>query len=190
MIFLLKNHKVTGEIYVTVLLTMICHTNQRDSCNECIQGNFVNWLVERGTIYKQSVNNESGDDSLTDESDYEDDNDNIDDKDDNEQYEIRGESVLEAIQKGSIIASYSEQKSMELFYLCKVVEFGYASENLCDHYNHNSTNGSIYIKCQYLQKIKEQKQTIYYRLLADEVLCTQVRLCLHLLIWELTLHYQ
>ena len=58
---------------------------------------------------------------------------------------------------------------MELFYLCKVLDFGTANENLCDKFHHVILKGSKFIKCQYFQKIKEHKQKIHYNLLSDEI---------------------
>ena len=79
-------------------------------------------------------------------------------------YEIRGDSVLAAISKGNIVALYSPPNSMELFYLCKVIDFGVASENLIDKYNHAIPVGS-----KYLAKVMEKKNKYFYKLLPDDI---------------------
>ena len=79
-------------------------------------------------------------------------------------------------QKDNIIASFSPPESLELFYLCKVIEVGVATKRIVDKHNHSIKSGSYYIKWQYLEKIKEQKSMIKYILLPDAVyvLPTQV----------------
>ena len=42
----------------------------------------------------------------------------------NELYEMRSDSVFDVIKKDGVIALYSPPNSLELFYLCKVKEFG------------------------------------------------------------------
>ena len=49
---------------------------------------------------------------------------------DMEKFELRSESILQIIQQGSVIALYSPANSLELFYLCKVIECGVASDNV------------------------------------------------------------
>ena len=78
-------------------------------------------------------------------------------------------SYISAIVKGNIIALYSPPNSMELFYLCKVLDFGIANENLIDKYNHVILKGNKYLKCQYFTKISEKKGKYFYKLLPDEI---------------------
>ena len=40
-----------------------------------------------------------------------------------EEYEMRSSTVLEIIEKGDVVALYSDT-SFDLFYLCKVISFG------------------------------------------------------------------
>ena len=47
-------------------------------------------------------------------------------EDDLERYEMRSSTVIEVIQKNSVIGLFSPPNSLELFYLCKVLEFGIA----------------------------------------------------------------
>ena len=44
----------------------------------------------------------------------------------NELYKLRSDSVFDVIKKDCVIALYSPPNSLELFYLCKVKEFGIA----------------------------------------------------------------
>ena len=55
---------------------------------------------------------------------------------------MRSDSVFDVIKKDGVIALYSRPKSLELFYLCKVKEFGVAQENLIDSLNHIIPKGS------------------------------------------------
>ena len=56
----------------------------------------------------------------------------------------------------SCIALFSLSSSFELFYLCKVLEFGTATEDMIDSYNHQITIDTKYILCNYLKKIAEK----------------------------------
>ena len=95
--------------------------------------------------------------SDSEDSDAEDECDDFNDEidDEMEQYELRSESVMEIIQNGSIIALFSPSNALELFYLCKVVDFGRASEDMMDRNKHVVLTGQPYIKVQYC----EQKST-------------------------------
>ena len=77
--------------------------------------------------------------------------------------------------KNATIALYSASNYLELFYLCKVLDFGIADGNIVDDYNHLIPKGSKYTKCQYYQK-KEHRSGIYYKLFPKilYVLPTQV----------------
>ena len=72
--------------------------------------------------------------------------------------------------KGSFIALFSHPSSFELFYLCKVLEFGTATENMTDSYHHHVTIGTKYILCNYLEKKAEKKDRIVYKILPKTVL--------------------
>jgi len=67
------------------------------------------------------------------------------------------------------IVIFSPSKSTELFYLCKVIDFGVAPENVTDKYQHNVPQGSSFIKCQYLEKMFEKSKSVKYKLLPDFV---------------------
>ena len=73
-----------------------------------------------------------------------------------EMYEMRSECVMTMLQNDSIIALYSPATFyFELFYLCKVCDFGYATEDLVDEYNHIINTGSPFIKfCYYEKKVE------------------------------------
>ena len=59
-----------------------------------------------------------------------------------ELYEMRSDSVFDVIKKDGVIALYSCPNSLELFYFCKIKEFGIAQENLSDSLNHIIPKGS------------------------------------------------
>ena len=123
---------------------------------------FVSCLTEKGKTVQQ-VAEASDNDSIT-ESEFENDYDD----DDAEACELRSESVNSVLTKNTTIALYCSFNSLELFYLCEVIDFGVAIENMVDEYNH-IPQGSPYIECQYYQKQKETKSKIYYRLLPKNV---------------------
>ena len=124
-------------------------------------------MTEKGKTVQQ-VTEASGDDSTT-ESEFENDYDDDDAESDAEAYELRSESVNSILTKNTTIALYSSSNSLELFYLCKVIDFGVAIENMVDEYNHIIPQGSRYIECQYYQKQKETKLKIHYKLLPKNV---------------------
>ena len=66
--------------------------------------------------------------------------------------DIRGNNVLAVINIGYIVASYSTSECKELFYLCKVIDFGVAKSNLIHKFNHKIPKGSKHITCNYFQK--------------------------------------
>ena len=73
--------------------------------------------------------------------------------------------------KNSTIALYSSSNSLELFYLCKVIDFCAAIENMVDEYKHIIPQGSPYIECQYYQKQKETKSKICYIQVTPKKVC-------------------
>ena len=74
---------------------------------------------------------------------------------DMEQYELRCENVLQVVHPGDIIALFSPSNSLELFYLCKMLEVGVAQTVLTDMYNHIIPRDSQYIKVHYYEKNKQ-----------------------------------
>ena len=105
------------------------------SCASCIEGEFISCLIEKGKIVqvvdKASDNNDNNDSS---ESEFE--NDVSGDESETEAYELRAESMNSVLNKNTTTALYSASNSLELFYLCKVLDFGIAHENMVDDYNH------------------------------------------------------
>ena len=133
------------------------------SCASCIEGEFISYLIEKWKIVQvidEASDNNDNDDSS--ESEFE--NDVNDDESETEAYELRAESVNSVLNKNTIIALYSASSSLELFYLCKVLDFGIADKNMVDDYNHLIPKGSKYIKCQYYHKQKESHSGIHYKL--------------------------
>ena len=133
------------------------------SCASCIESEFISCLIEKGEITQ--VVDEASDNNDNDnfsESEFE--NDVSDDESETEAYELQAESVNGVFNKNIPIALYSTSNSLELFNLCKVLDFGIADKNMIDDFNHLIPKGSKYIKCQYYQKQKESRSGIHYKL--------------------------
>ena len=85
--------------------------------------------------------------------------------------------------EGSCIALYSAPKSLELFYLLKVVRKTVADNNKIDIYDHTIQNGSQYIE-GYLEKAKQTKGKVFKNNRASQCMFILVkyvvRLCLPL----------
>ena len=71
---------------------------------------------------------------------------------DYERYELHSESVLKVLTKGSVIALFSPSNSLELFYLCYVLDFGVATEDFKDENNHKIGKDFPYILVNYYEK--------------------------------------
>ena len=125
-------------------------------------------MLDRKRKTVQQVTETSDDDSTT-ESEFEKNYDDDNTESDAEAYKLRSESVNSVLTKNTTITLYSSSNSLQLFYLCKVIDFGVAIENMVDEYNHIILQGSCYIKCQYYQKQKETKSKIHYKLLPKKV---------------------
>jgi len=83
-----------------------------------------------------------------------------------ERYELRNECDLDVISLGSVIAIFSPSNSLELFYLCKFIQFGVAMKDLSDVNNLIIVKGSFYILVNYYEKktgseFSERKHIIY-----------------------------
>ena len=72
-----------------------------------------------------------------------------------EAYELRAESVNSVLSRNTTIVLYSASNSLELFYLCKVLDFGIVDENMVDDYKHLIPKGS---KCKNASTIKNKKK--------------------------------
>ena len=129
------------------------------SCDYCLKGDFVHCGIERGTIISNADECDSDNTSGSD--------DDVTIEDQAESFQIRGDCVLNAIEKKSIIALYSPEKSFEPFYLCQVNDFGIATQNLVDKNNHVILSGEQFIECQYLDKRSQGKSRVKYTLLPD-----------------------
>ena len=92
-----------------------------------------------------------------------------DDIDEMKQYELRANSVIEIVQPGNVIALYSPPTAFEMFYLCKVLDTGIASEKMVDESNHNIDIGTQFIMCQYFEKVKEKRSYLSYKILPQIV---------------------
>ena len=61
------------------------------------------------------------------------------------------------------VALYSSPDSFETFFLCCVVDVGVAPEMMVDDYNHTTEKGSMYLKCNYLEKNLKKKEIFFTR---------------------------
>ena len=140
------------------------------SCNSCMEGKFVRCSIEMGQIVQYSLDgSDVGDDS---DIEYElDDSPDCDSNDDEiRAADLRGDSVLGAIQKGNFIGLLSPHNSFEPFFLYLVKDFGKAEKALDDE-NHFIFPGEKYIECQYLDRDRKKKTRgkVHYKLLPDTV---------------------
>ena len=138
------------------------------SCANCLVGKFMSCNDEKGSVAvlgsKDSDDSESDSGTESESSDNESDSDKFDE----EVGEIRMDNVLDILSADSIIALFSHSISMELFYLCKVLKFGVAEEDMTDG-NHKVSKGQSFILCNYYERIDEKRLKVFYKLLKDEV---------------------
>ena len=142
-------------------------------CTNCLEGNFLLCCSEKGTLFSGEYGDDDSNDNNSD-IEYEEQaefGDNIDNEE-LERYEMRSESVLQVLQKGNIIALFSPSNALELFYLCKVIDFGVATKDLRDENNHQIGEGSSYILVNYFEKNPNsefRKGNIIYKLIPKPV---------------------
>ena len=122
-------------------------------------------MIEKG---KFVLATDASDDDSSSE-DFENDFD-VDEESDTKIYELHAETVNDVLTKDTCITLYSSSNALKLFFLCKVLDFGVANEDLFDSYNHVITKGCKYIRCQYYQKTKESKGKVHYKLLPKNAL--------------------
>ena len=61
--------------------------------------------------------------------------------------------MVQIVQPGNVIASFSPPNALELFYLCKVIESGIAKQDIYDTQNHVIKEGCSYLSvCNYKKK--------------------------------------
>ena len=84
------------------------------SCEKCLIGDFERCFNEKGIAFRAKNDNTSESESSSDE-------DEQDDLELAEQYEMRAESVIDIVEKNTVVALYSPPRALELFYLCHVV---------------------------------------------------------------------
>ena len=82
---------------------------------------------------------------------------------------MQGNCIFKLLQKETFIAIFSPPLSRELFYLCKVLDFSVALDDLCDKYNYIVPKGTSYIKCQFRKNMLKKKRNVCYKLLPDAV---------------------
>lgn len=69
-------------------------------------------------------------------------------------------SLMLYIQRGTFIVLCLPPTSFELFYICTVLDFGTAAEDMVDTYNHHISMGTKNIPYNYLEKQSEKKSRI------------------------------
>ena len=153
--------------------TILCKVNMC-SCNDCLLGNFLDCVIEPGKIFRADLGEEDEDSDI----EYEDqDAFGEDIHEVMEKYELRSISVLEVVDEGDVVALYSHT-NFEQFYLCKVVKFGVAEEQLRDGNNHVVEKGFPYLQVHYYEVKSNiiKKPNVIYRCLPKlvYVLPTQV----------------
>ena len=88
------------------------------SCDKCLVGKFIHCVSQKGQVVTGSFDNESsGDDSDSDMVEFE-----TEDCPAEEDYQLRGDSVISAIDEGNTIALYSAQNSLFIFYFINFFE--------------------------------------------------------------------
>ena len=123
------------------------------SCLECLNGNLDKCEFEPCRIIKKGdVNSE---DDKIDGSEY-------------EENEIPKELFFSHIDKGSYVVLYSASQASELFYLRKVLSCETATTSISDANNHTVLQGIKYIRAHYLEKVKEKKNLVHYKLLSKK----------------------
>ena len=70
----------------------------------------------------------------------------------------REQQVIDTVKEGLFVALYSDANASELFYACKVLGIDVATEDIKDGYKHQTDAGQRYLKCYYLEKVKEKKK--------------------------------
>ena len=93
----------------------------------CIEGDFTLCLIEKGKFVL--ITDASDDDSSSE--DFKNDFD-VDVESDTEMHELRAETVNDVLTKDTCIALYYSSNALKLFFLCKVLDFGVANEDLFD----------------------------------------------------------
>ena len=159
-----------GAVYTK---TNIC------SCKQCLIGQFTKCKIEKGKVRFFGERNDSEDESgesIASNSEFESDSDSSDDENESDEdaidmdvAQLRSENVFDIISIGCTIALFSPPNSNELFYLCKVLEFGEAKVDMLDSSNHVVGKGQCYIKCNYYERTDERRMKVYYKEIKEEV---------------------
>ena len=129
----------------------ICTKVNICSCPECLKGDFQQECsIEKGKLIKGNFVDEDSD-SADSDVEYEDEfHEEL--GEDFEAYELRSENILQLVVPGDIAALFSPMNSLELFYLCKILEVSVAEEDIHDKYHHCIPKGSSYFLVNYYEK--------------------------------------
>ena len=125
------------------------------SWEECLKGSFIICSYEAS---KKIYFHDSSDHEDSEESDSDDEAENDTCESVTEENKIRAECVMDAVNPGSCVALYLSPDSFEIIFLYYFIDVGGAPETMVDEYNHIIEKGSMYLKCNYLEKnLKKRK---------------------------------
>lgn len=102
--------------------------------------------------------------------DFDDEDDHDENQADENDYEIndlrltKSQIMYEMIEKDMYIGLCSVSSSLELFYVAKVITKGVATEYMEDNNGHSILPGEHFLSVVYLEKVKEMKGKIKYKL--------------------------
>ena len=120
------------------------------ACSRCIVGDFDECDICYGEVHTTTAEEET----LDEENIYED--------DELEMFEMKSNAMMEVVEPGSYVALNSHTH-FEMFYLYEVLQKSVAEEEIEeDDSGHLFTRGEQYLKCRYLQTLKQKKGMHYY----------------------------
>ena len=126
------------------------------SCDKCLKGDFINCTIEKGKIVEEGEDDDEDDDLEYEKEDLSD--------------EAHDDDLLEVIDAGNVIALLTEDDYP--FYLCQVIDYGIALEDLgCCENDNFVCKGEKFIACFYfdLDKSRKKKGKVYFKLLDDDI---------------------
>ena len=90
-----------------------------------------------------------------------------------QQNEIPIDSFFFNRKEGAFTALYSPPQATGLFYLSKVLSWETATESISNANDHSILKGMKYVKVNYLEKVKEKKSLVYYKLFTNKEICVK-----------------
>ena len=119
--------------------------------------------MKKGKIVQIIDEASDHDDNDSSESEFENDLENGDESD-TEAYKVRAKTINSIFSRNTTTALYSASNSLELFYLCKVLDFGIADQNLVDdtvcsyHVTYAFESESTLYSCQNVKELLAQNR--------------------------------